>query len=54
VKSTARPGFGDARNLRTFSEEYGKKVHGSLLLHTGQEVSWITDGILAAPWWRIL
>ena len=25
-----------------------------LLLHGGSEVSWLADGVLAAPWWRVL
>jgi uncharacterized protein len=54
VKAAARVGHADARHLRTFREQYGAAVHGALLLHTGEEVFWAGDRILAAPWWRIL
>jgi hypothetical protein len=26
-------------------------VLAGLLLHTGESVSWLADGVLAAPWW---
>lgn len=54
VKSTARPGFRDARHLLAFGVEYGDAARAGLLLHTGNEVRWIAPGVLAAPWWRVL
>ena len=54
VKATERPGYGDARHLRTFRNEYGDAVHGGLLLHCGEETFWLSEGILAAPWWRVM
>lgn len=54
VKSTARPGFRDARHLLAFGVEYGDAARGGLLLHTGDEIRWIAPGVLAAPWWRVL
>jgi predicted AAA+ superfamily ATPase len=54
VKSTSRPSHADTLHLQAFREEYGKQVAGALLLHTGDEVSWIGKGILATPWWRVL
>ena len=54
VKATARPSHGDAANLRTFREEYGDRVRGGLLLHTGTDTFWIADQVLATPWWRVL
>lgn len=53
VKATARPVGRDVRHLRTFREQYGDAVRGALLLHTGEEVFWAADDVLAAPWWRI-
>jgi hypothetical protein len=47
-------GTSDIQHLRAFADEYGKEVHGALLLHAGEEISWISKGILAVPWWRIL
>lgn len=54
VKATARPRVGDAKHLRTFRDEYGDRVRGCLLLHTGDEMRWLGPGILAVPWWRVI
>lgn len=54
VKSTARPGYADARHLLAFRDEYGPAVHGGLLLHGGEEVFWLAEGVLAAPWWKVV
>ncbi len=54
VKATTRPGFGDARYLITFRREYPEEALPGLLLHDGDAVRWIADGVLAAPWWRVV
>lgn len=54
VKATTRPGYDDARHLRTFAAEYGNDVLGGLLLHDGEETSWVSEGILAVPWWKVI
>jgi hypothetical protein len=54
VKTTARPRTGDADGLRAFREEYGGLSRAGLLLHTGEDVSWLADGVLAAPWWSVI
>jgi predicted AAA+ superfamily ATPase len=54
IKATARPRLGDARHLRTFRAEYGKKARAGLLLHTGNTLEWLAPDVLAAPWWRVL
>jgi len=54
VKATARPRVADAKALQTFRDEYGKSCRPGLLLHTGREVEWVTRGVLAAPWWKVL
>jgi len=54
VKTTARPRTGDADALRAFREEYGKRSLAGLLLHAGDEVSWLADGVLAAPWCSVI
>ena len=54
VKATSRPRLRDARHLRTFRTEYGAKARAGLLLHTGTRLEWMTNGVLAAPWWRVL
>ncbi|MDE0282871.1 MAG: ATP-binding protein [Gammaproteobacteria bacterium] len=53
VKAAA-PGYADTSGLRLFREEYGDRFAGGLLLHGGDEVLQMSEGILAAPWWRIL
>ncbi len=54
VKVTSHPRTGDADNLRAFRKEYGRESRAGLLLHTGSAVSWLADGILAAPWSAVL
>ncbi len=54
VKTSSRPRLRDAANLRSFLAEYGKTARAGLLLHAGETVDWITPGVLAAPWWRVL
>jgi hypothetical protein len=29
-------------------------VRAGRLLHTGEAVSWLADGVLAAPWWSVV
>ncbi len=53
VKAAA-PRYADTTGLRLFREEYGDLFAGGLLLHGGDEVLQMSEGILAAPWWRIL
>ena len=54
VKATSRPRLADARSLSTFRAEYPERTRAGLLLHTGSELSWLADGVLAAPWWKVL
>jgi hypothetical protein len=54
VKATSRPGYTDARHLTSFRVEYGARVVGGLLLHGGEDTFWVAEGILAAPWWKVL
>jgi predicted AAA+ superfamily ATPase len=54
VKASARPRLTDARHLRSFRTEYGKKARAGLLLHTGHTLEWLAPDVLAAPWWRVL
>jgi predicted AAA+ superfamily ATPase len=54
IKSAARPRLADAKNLRAFCEEYGRKARAGLLLHTGESLEWLAPNVLAAPWWRVL
>lgn len=54
VKAATSPGPSDARHLRTFLKEYPDLTDGALLLHGGEEVFWLAQGILAAPWWSVV
>jgi predicted AAA+ superfamily ATPase len=54
VKAGARPRLADARHLRTFRAEYGKKSRAGVLLHTGSTLEWLAPDVLAVPWWKVL
>lgn len=54
VKAGANPGLGDVRGLRLFQQDYRDRFAGGLLLHGGRDTQWMAEGILAAPWWRVL
>jgi predicted AAA+ superfamily ATPase len=54
IKASSKPRLADARALTIFREEYPDLAHTGLLLHTGPEVEWIAEGVLAAPWWRVI
>ncbi len=54
VKASGRPRLGDARHLRTFRAEYGRKARAGLLLHTGKTIEWIASDLPAVPWWCVI
>ena len=54
VKAAANPGYADTRGLRAFRDEYPEQFTGGLLLHGGDRTQWMSDRILAVPWWRVL
>lgn len=54
VKATANPGYNDAKGLRVFLQEYGSDTLGGILLHGGEATYWISTGVLAVPWWKII
>jgi predicted AAA+ superfamily ATPase len=54
VKATTNPGYNDSKGLRSFLLEYGDTALGGLLLHGGDSTLWISAGVLAVPWWRII
>ena len=54
VKATRRPRLRDTAGLRAFRAEYYRTARAGLLLHGGDSVEWITPGVLAAPWWRVI
>ncbi|MCY3737646.1 MAG: ATP-binding protein [Gemmatimonadaceae bacterium] len=54
VKAAATVHPGDVRHLHTFLDEYSDMAQRGILLHDGEETFWLTDRVLAAPWWRVL
>ncbi len=48
VKASNRVSTRDARGVLSFQQEYGKAVRGGLVLY------WLSEGVLATPWWRVL
>ena len=53
VKATANPGYADTRGLRAFRSEYADEFVGGLLLHGNRRSWWISERILAVPWWKV-
>jgi hypothetical protein len=49
VKQTTRPGYGDTHGLKAFLMDHPDAV-GGLLLHSGKEIRWLGERILAVPW----
>lgn len=54
VKAAATVRPADARHLRTFRREYADRSRAALLLYDGDEVFWLSEGVLAVPWWRVM
>ena len=54
VEAAATPGLADIRGLRLFRQEYRDQFAGGLLLHGGSDTQWMTEGVLAVPWWRVV
>lgn len=54
IKASPRPRPRDLRGLEAFREEYPDRFLGGLLLHTGEEIHWLSDRILGAPWHRVV
>ena len=54
VKAGTRPRLSDAKSLRVFHGEYSDLTLPGLLLHGGDQLSWLTEDVLAVPWWRVL
>jgi hypothetical protein len=54
VKAGDSPTYRDTSALRLFLSEYGARALGGIVVHTGSHIQWLTDGVLAVPWWRIM
>lgn len=53
VKATSRPRTAQSKSLQLFRQEYKETSLPGLLLHAGDETTWLATGILATPWWRV-
>ncbi|UCD24370.1 MAG: DUF4143 domain-containing protein, partial [Gemmatimonadota bacterium] len=53
VKAARKVGHRDTRHLRAFLQEYADIVRGGIVLHTGDELSWLARDVLAVPWWLV-
>jgi len=54
IKTAARLRAADARHLRSFREENQGTSRCGLVLYTGDAVVQLAEGVIAAPWWRII
>ncbi len=54
VKAGANPALKDVTGIRAFLEEYPRAARGGVVIHGGSESYWLSEKILAAPWWSVL
>ena len=54
VKAAVSVRPADARHLHSFRAEYPDRSLPGVLLYTGEETYWLTDEVLAVPWWRVV
>ena len=54
VKTAARVRPADAAGLGAFLASTQGRCHAGLLLYGGEDTFWLTEGVLAAPWWRVV
>ncbi len=54
TKSSKRVHIGDAKHLRTFRQQYAEISRAGLLIYTGDDIKWLTDDVLAVPWWKMI
>ncbi|MDR7409110.1 MAG: hypothetical protein QN164_07485 [Armatimonadota bacterium] len=47
VKATPRLRPSHVEALRAFRKEYGRRCRAGLLLHTGEELTWLVEDVLA-------
>ncbi len=54
VKAGANPALKDVVGMQAFLDEYPRAARGGIVVHGGSESYWLSEKILAAPWWSIL
>ena len=54
VKATTSVHTDDVRHVHTFLDEYSDMAQCGIVLYNGEETFWLTDRVLAAPWWRVV
>ena len=50
--SSVRPT--DARHLHVFLDEYPDMADAGIVLYDGPETFWLTERVIATPWWRLV
>lgn len=53
IKSSASPSVRDCKGLESFLDEYPESSQHGILIHTGDDVRWLTPRVLSVPWWRL-
>lgn len=53
AKSGTRVSTADARGILAFRDEYRDRFRGGLVLYSGDETFWLSEGVLAAPWHHV-
>jgi uncharacterized protein len=54
VKAGSHPTLKDVRGMQEFLNDYPNAARGGIVVHGGNESYWLTENILAAPWWSVL
>ena len=54
VKTAKTPRLADTRHLQSFRAQYKRTSLPALLIHAGNDVRWLTDGVFAVPWWMVV
>ena len=54
VKTAKIPRLADTRHLQSFRAQYKRSSLPALLVHTGNDLRWLTDGVFAVPLWMVV
>lgn len=44
----------DAQGLLRFPKDNAKRTRAGLVLYDGDDVFWLAQSVLAAPWWMVI
>lgn len=54
VTSASSLGPQAARGIRRFLDDNPKRASAGLVLYDGDRAFWLSDRVLATPWWRVI